>query len=56
MEKNREDMLNGDYTIQIEDGTFSIKKYNEFIESIRDEAEAFKVSQKAAAARWTKGY
>lgn len=56
LEKNREDMLNGDYTIQIEDGTFSIKKYNEFIESIRDEAEAFKVSQKAAAARWTKGY
>ncbi len=56
LEKAREAMLNGNYTLQIESETFSIKKYNEFLDSVRDEAEAFKARQQEAALRWTKGY
>lgn len=56
LEKAREAMLNGSYTLQIENETFSIKQYNEFLDSVRDEAEAFKAKQQAAALRWTKGY
>jgi len=54
--KAREALLNGNYALQIEHEIFSIRKYNEFINSIRDEAEAFKARQQDAAARWTKGY
>lgn len=52
----REAMLNGGYALRIEDGVFKIKEYNEFIDSVRDEAESFKAKQQAAAERWTKGY
>jgi urea carboxylase len=56
LEKDREAMLEGNYTFRIEEGVFSIKEYNKFIESIHDEAESFRAKQKEAAYRWTKGY
>jgi len=56
LQRAREAMLTGDYTFQIEDGIFSNKKYKKFVESVRDEADAFKARQKDAAARWIEGY
>lgn len=56
LESAREAMVKGTYALRIEEGTFSIKEYNRFIESIQDEAESFKVRQKEAVQRWTKGY
>lgn len=52
----REAMVSGNYPLQIEEGTFSIRKYNEFVGSIRDETKAFKARQQDAAARWVHGY
>ena len=54
--KAREAMINGNYPLQIEEGTFSIKKYNEFVGSIREETKVFKARQQDAAARWVQGY
>ncbi len=56
LERAREAMVKGTYALRIEDGTFSIKEYNQFIGSIQDEVESFKVRQKEAVRRWTKGY
>lgn len=56
LEEARKLMLDGNYDLRIEDGNFNIKKYNEFLDSIRDESEAFKARQQEAVARWTKGY
>jgi urea carboxylase len=56
LEKARKMMLDGDYDLRIENGNFNIKKYNEFLDSVRDESEAFKARQHEAVARWTKGY
>lgn len=52
----REAVKNGEYAFQIEAGVFKIKEYNAFMDSIRDEAEAFKARQQAAVQRWTDGY
>ena len=56
LEEAREAMMNVDYPLRIEDGIFNIKKYNEFIHSITDEVEAFKLRQREAVFRWTQGY
>ena len=56
LERAREAMVKGTYALRIEEGTFSIKEYNQFIESIQDEAESCKARQKEAVRRWTKGY
>ena len=56
LEKARKRMLDGDYNLRIEEGYFNIKKYNDFLDSIRDEVEAFKAIQKEAVFKWTKGY
>jgi len=56
LEKDRKMMLDGDYNLRIEEGYFNIKKYNAFLDSIRDEVEAFKAIQKEAVFKWTKGY
>jgi urea carboxylase len=56
LEQAREAMINGDYPLQIEDGIFNIKQYNQFIHSISSEVEAFRNTQREAAFRWTKGY
>jgi urea carboxylase len=56
LEQAREAMINGDYPLRIEDGIFKIKQYNEFIHSISSEVEAFRIRQREAVFRWTKGY
>ena len=52
----REAMLNGEYELRIENGMFSINEYNRYLETIKDEAERFKIQQKESAACWTIGY
>ena len=52
----REAMLDGSYDLRIREETFNIKTYKRFIDSVRDEAHAFKLKQTKAAERWTKGY
>jgi urea carboxylase len=56
LEEAREAMINGDYPLRIENGIFNIKQYNQFMQSISAEIEAFKTTQREAAFRWTKGY
>ena len=56
LEETREAMINGDYPLRIENGFFNIRLYNEFIRSISDEVEAFKIVQREAVYRWTQGY
>jgi urea carboxylase len=52
----RDAMLNDKYELRIENGTFSIKSYNEFLKSIKEEVEVFKSIQKERTDFWTKGY
>jgi urea carboxylase len=56
LEEARRAMLAGDYPLRIEDGTFSVKEYNQFIDSIRNEVEAFRIRQNEAARRCLTGY
>ena len=56
LEEIREAMINGDYPLRIENGFFNINRYNEFIRSVSDEVEAFKIKQREAVYRWTQGY
>jgi urea carboxylase len=56
LEEIREAMTNGDYPLRIENGFFNINQYNQFIRSISDEVEAFKMIQRKAVYRWTQGY
>lgn len=56
LEETREAMINGDYPPRIENGIFNIKQYNAFLQSISDEIEAFKITQREAVFRWTNGY
>lgn len=52
----REAMAKGEYALRIENGTFSVKSYNEFLVSVRAEAENFKNLQQKWTNHWTKGY
>jgi urea carboxylase len=56
LEEAREAMLLQDYSLRIESDIFNLKKYNSFLNSIKDEVEAFKAKQEEASFRWTKGY
>ena len=56
LKKARRAMLAGDYPLRIEDGTFSIKEYNQFIDSIQNEVKAIRVRQKDALRCCIKGY
>ncbi len=46
--RNRDDFLHGMFNIRIEDQTFSLRDYNNFLRSISAEATAFKAKQQAA--------
>ncbi|WP_031495105.1 5-oxoprolinase/urea amidolyase family protein [Bryobacter aggregatus] len=52
----REDFPNGRYPLRIEEGSFGLKPYREFLSSIEDSAAAFKATQQTAfqeeRARW----
>lgn len=54
----REDFLQGKHKLKIEEQTFSLRKYNEFLDSISEELAAFKTKQQAAfnaeRERWEK--
>ena len=54
--KARETMLEGSCDLRIREETFNIQTYKRFIDSVQDEANAFKIKQTKAAERWTKGY
>lgn len=44
----RQEFPRGQYQLQIEEGTFRLREYHSFLESIRAEADAFKRKQQAA--------
>jgi len=44
----RQEFPRGQYQLQIEEGTFRLREYHAFLESIRAEADAFKRKQQAA--------
>lgn len=46
--KYREDFLRGKYDIRVEETTFSLGKYKEYLASIEESAKAFKAHQEAA--------
>ena len=46
--QHRSDFLHGRFKLQIEHQTFSLRAYNEFLESIDEQATAFKTNQQAA--------
>jgi len=46
--KYRQDFIHGRVQLDIQEEVFSLKQYNEFLDTIADEAAAFKVKQQAA--------
>ncbi|KAM3090207.1 urea carboxylase [Phormidesmis sp. 146-35] len=46
--KYREDFIHGRVQLEIEEATFSLRQYNEFLESIATESATFKAKQQAA--------
>ncbi len=46
--QHRKDFIHGRMTLRIEEETFSLKRYTEFLTSIADETAAFKAKQQAA--------
>jgi len=56
LEKSRDSMSKGEYPLQVKEGSFSLKKYNIFCDSVQKKADALKIRQREAAARSTQGY
>ena len=48
LQQHREDFLEGKFKLEIEETTFSLKQYTEFLDSIAPEVTAFKTKQQAA--------
>ena len=48
LQQHREDFLEGKFKLEIEESTFSLKQYTEFLDSIAPEVTAFKTKQQAA--------
>ncbi len=56
LEVLRHDMRQGDYTVEIEGGRFTMAEYQAFLDDVRDEAAVFRQKQHAAAMDATIGY
>lgn len=56
LETLRRDMREGDYTVEIENGSFVMAEYRDFLDEVSDEATAFRQKQHAAAVDATIGY
>lgn len=56
LEEIREKVKNNQYEYKIEEGTFDVKEYNEFLTSVESEATAFEKRKAKAIKTATKGY
>lgn len=54
--EKREALLAGKYRFKIEEGTFGMNQYTNFLNGIRAETEIVKQRRKDATRRWTEGY